>query len=224
MGSNTTHGSWENASAFVDLEEFWRRSRRGFFFFKDLFIYAYGCFVWMQICTPEEGIKSHWATVMDGCEQMCGLGFEFRSSGRAASVLLTIEPSLRAWNYNTVDESASRRFLNYSSVDPILQMRSVLTCGLAEGRSRFAQVPILVFISHKRKLSCLVKFLQNLFPQHLTAHSSPHSPSPTQSFIHFDFSTLLHLNLDIGSPFKTMGNLPHPRPTRQRYWPHAFWS
>lgn len=71
MGSSTTHGSWENASTFVDLKKFWRK-RRIVFFLKGLFIYIDGCFVWMQICTPEEGIGSHWTTDIDGCESTCG--------------------------------------------------------------------------------------------------------------------------------------------------------
>jgi len=73
-----------------------------FFFFKFMNIfkrliyvlYVYECFVCLYICTLEEGIRSHGATVIDGCELPCGCWELNPGPLQEQAVLLTAEPSL----------------------------------------------------------------------------------------------------------------------------------
>jgi hypothetical protein len=57
-------------------------------------LYVYECFVCLYICTLEEGIRSHGATVIDGCELPCGCWELNPGPLQEQAVLLTAEPSL----------------------------------------------------------------------------------------------------------------------------------
>lgn len=52
----------------------------------------------MQICTLEEGLRSHWTTVIDGFELLCGL-WDLNSPLEEQPALSTSESSLQPLTY-----------------------------------------------------------------------------------------------------------------------------
>jgi hypothetical protein len=81
------------------------------FFKNTFFFYAYGYFVCMYTCTPEEGIGSNVTTTIDSCELPRGC-WKLNSGPLEEQpvVFLTTEPSLQPYFVQFLRTSSSSKF------------------------------------------------------------------------------------------------------------------